>query len=222
MFHNEAVSAELIDTLRTLQSIPELDSFRLVGGTAIALQIGHRKSVDIDLFCNERTDKARISHEIKSRFHISNLTVTETNLAGEVNGVRLELYDHWMMPFKKPAVVSEGLRVAALEDLAAFKLSAITGRREKKDYVDLYFLFDRLGSQNVLENFKSYDPLLSSKSILFALSEVKTAKENKSPMPDMLVAFDWRDAVDSMLSASKVFLAQAKGQGKDKDLGLGF
>ena len=105
------------------------------------------------------------------------------------------------------------LRLAAMEDLAAFKLSCITERREKKDYIDLFFSFKELGSQSVLVEFKTYNPLLSDKSILFALSEVKSAEENKSPMPHMLIDVSWEEIKDSMVRSAKEYLREVRDSG---------
>ena len=137
--------------------------------------------------------------------------MTEHNILDEIEGVRVELYDDWSIPFRKPAFVEDGLRLASMEDLAAFKLSCITERREKKDYVDLFFLFKALGAQSVLKEFKNYNPLLSEKSILFALSEVRAAAENKSPMPNMLMNVDWREIEQSMVQAAKQYVEAARG-----------
>jgi hypothetical protein len=205
MLHRDSVTPELFEILKILSSASALKSFRLVGGTAISLQLGHRRSVDIDFFSNEKFDKLILRKTIQSLFPKTEIFLTEHNLLAEINTVRVELYDDWLLPFKKPCIEVEGIRLTALEDLAAFKLSAITGRREKKDYIDLFVLFKKLGSANILNTFQSYDPLLSPKSILFALNEVTTALENKSPMPEMLMAIDWNEIKNDMLSASRQF-----------------
>jgi hypothetical protein len=205
MLHRETVTPELFDVLKRLSSSVELESFRLVGGTAISLQLGHRKSIDIAFFSNEIVDKRRLRQVIQSLFPGTEIFLSEHNLVAEIDNVRVELYDEWLLPFKKPCVETEGVRLTALEDLAAFKLSAITGRREKKDYIDLFVLFRRLGTSIVLNNFRSYDPLLSPKSILFALNEVSTAIENKSPMPQMLMEFGWAEIEAAMLDASREY-----------------
>lgn len=219
MLYKDAVTPELINVLNTLQGCHELASSRLVGGTAIALHLGHRKSIDIDLFSTETMDLNAIARLLRSKFNAGNVTITDEMVAAEVNGIKVEMWHNWMMPFKQPAVISDGIRLAAPEDLAAFKLSAIVGRREKKDYVDLCFLFDKLGTKKVLEDFKRYDPLMSLKSVSFALSEVRTAQENKSPMPDMLVPFDWKVAAAKILSAFKMF-REIEERGRNKNTGL--
>ncbi len=205
MLYKQTVTPELVSILSTLQACPELASFRLVGGTAVALQVGHRKSLDIDLFSTEAADLNAIARLLHSKLHASDVTITDEMVTAEVNGIKVEVWDNWTMPFKRPAILSDGITLAALEDLAAFKLSAIVGRREKKDYVDLFFLFEKLGTKKVLEDFKNYEPLMSLKSVSFALSEVRTAQENKSPMPDMLMPFDWKLATEKILLAFKMF-----------------
>lgn len=92
----------------------------------------------------------------------------------------------------------------------------LSERREKKDYIDLYFLFNQLGQKTILEESKEYNPLLSPKSILFALEEVNTAENNKSIMPEMLTAFSWIEVKKSMLDAAKAYLAmQPKTKSND-------
>lgn len=175
-------------------ALDELSSFRLVGGTAIALQIGHRKSVDVDLFSNQKANLKKISDAIGRNFpNAKNLTITQSHISVFLLGVRVDIYDDWRIPFLHNEVVADGIRLAVLEDLAAFKLSSIVGRREKKDYIDLFFLFKSLGGKEVLSAFKQYEPLLSDKSLLFALTEVETAKTNKTPMPEMLLPIDWAE-----------------------------
>lgn len=203
MLHREAVTPELLDIGQKLMAADELSSFQLVGGTAIALQIGHRRSIDIDLFSNSKMDMTSIKRMINSQFPQCIITQTQDHLSSEINGVRVEIYDNWLIPFLHPPVIEEGIRLASLTDLAAFKLSAITGRREKKDYIDLYFLFKKFGAAVILNDFKNYEPLLSTKSLLFALTEVETAHQNKSAMPEMILDVNWKDIKKSMLEAAK-------------------
>ena len=197
----------LLEVAQLLLSLEQMASFQLVGGTAIALQLGHRKSIDIDLFSNKKVDLRNLSRSIKNAFpETKELTVTQQNISGILKGVRVDIYDEWAIPFRCPPVIEEGISLAALEDLAAFKLSAIIGRREKKDYIDLFFLFKHLSAAKILDDFKEYEPLLSAKSLLFALLEVGTAIENKTPMPEMLVDIDWREIKNAMTEACREYV----------------
>jgi hypothetical protein len=162
--------------------------------------------VDIDFFTTQKLNKTILEKKLAQHLKETHFFISPDRIHAEVKGLKVELYDDWLVPFKTPPVEIEGLRLASLTDLAAFKLSAITGRREKKDYIDLFFLFTHLGLEPVLSQFRQYDPLLSSKSILFALSEVKTAQLNQSVMPDMLKEISWAAINSMMLEASRIYL----------------
>lgn len=203
MLHKETVTQNLLEVARTLSSAVHLQSFRMVGGTSIALQLGHRKSLDIDFFSNEKLSIVSIQMLIRRLFNINEINITQDHLWFFLNDIRIELYPDWPIPFLEEPVTDDGIRLASLPDLAAQKLSAIVGRREKKDYIDLYFLFENLGMENTITGFKKYDPLMSAKSLVFALSEVKTAVNNQSVMPEMLKPFSWEDAEKRMIEASK-------------------
>jgi Nucleotidyl transferase AbiEii toxin, Type IV TA system len=203
--HKEAVTPDLLEVLRKLMMLEPLNPLRLVGGTAISLQMGHRKSIDIDLFCNEKMNKQTIIASIQSNFENTQCFTTSYCINARINDIKIDIYDEWSIPFKKPIFDEEGIRLSALEDLAAFKLTAFTERREKKDYVDLYFLFNKFGGIKLLEQYKTYNPLLSSKSLLFALKEVDTAEANKSVMPEMLLPFSWKQARASLNSVAKEY-----------------
>lgn len=212
--HKETVTPELLHVLTKLNSIPTLNPFRLVGGTAIALQLGHRQSLDIDLFSNERINWLDLKQALNSAFPDTELSFTEHSALAEIQNIRVEIYDDWSIPFRKEPILKEGLRLAALEDLAAFKLSAITSRREKKDYIDLFFLFEKLDATNLLKQFKLYEPLLSPKSLLFALSEVKEAQKNKSPMPHMLVDVSWAEIEKRIIQVTKEYISLVENSSK--------
>lgn len=221
MLHKETVSKELIEVTKALMDMDQLNSFQLVGGTAIALQIGHRKSIDIDLFSTKKTDLLRIKRSLTDSFSkISNVVLTQNCVRAEINGVRVDIFDDWSIPFRRNQIIEEGIRLTALEDLAAFKLSTITGRREKKDYIDLFFLFKKFGAKSILKEFEKYEPLLSAKSLMFALTEVVTAKENKSPMPDMHIKIEWKEVTESMLQAAQTYIEIKKTEPKNRNLGL--
>jgi hypothetical protein len=216
MLHKETVNHELIEILQTLSEVSELQSFRLVGGTAAAMQIGHRKSIDIDFFSNEKINKVVIASKLFIYFPDIKVFIGTDSIRAEVKGVRVELYDDWHTPFKTEPIILEGMRIATLKDLGAFKLEAITGRREKKDYIDLYFIFETLGAISVLNDFRNYNPYISMKSILFALGEVDEAQKNKSIMPELLTPVSWEEVEKSMIDAAKAYLSTNYPAGKSQ------
>lgn len=118
-------------------------SFYLVGGTAIALQIGHRRSVDFDLFRNGDINPKGILDKIKQRNY--SLIVTRNvseQLNVIVNGVKFTFFQY---PFEIENTVKfdDCITMPPLIDLAAMKAYALGRRSKWKDYVDLYFLLTR-------------------------------------------------------------------------------
>jgi hypothetical protein len=210
MIHSETVTAELLEIARRLCANSQLNMFRIVGGTAIALHIGHRKSVDIDFFTCEKVSKREIMLILRSMFPGTEFYITQHSISAEINGVRVELFDEWHTPFLEKPVIADGLRLASVPDLAAFKLDAIIERREKKDYIDLHVIFQKLGALHVLQQFKSYNPHVSEKSVLFALGEVEAARINKSVMPEMLIDLPWVNVEHGMIDAAREFIASQK------------
>lgn len=104
-------------------------------------------------------------------------------------------------------MIVNGLRLASLLDLAAFKLDAIIECREKKDYIDLHVLFQTLGALHVLQQFNSYNLHVSEKSVLFALGAVEAARVNKSVMPEMLINLPWATIEHTIIDAAREFIA---------------
>jgi hypothetical protein len=206
MIHTETVTHQLLQVARRLCEIPALNTFRIVGGTAVALHLGHRKSVDIDLFTSEKVDKDKIRRVLEATFPNCKFDISEDAITSEIQGVKVELFDDWSTPFLEKPVVEDGLRLASLNDLAALKLDTIIGRREKKDYIDLHVLFESLGAAQVLKQFNLYNAQASEKSVMFALEEVKTARDNKTIMPVMLINISWPDIEKSMFGAAREFV----------------
>lgn len=134
--------------------LPQLKDFVLVGGTALSLQIGHRKSIDIDLFSNKEFDIAEVENTLIQNFDFKVLNKTKGSLMGHVNQIKVDVIAHryqWI----KPAIIVDEMVLASLEDIAAMKLNAISNDGSRlKDFVDIAFL-GRYFSVNEMIHFYS-------------------------------------------------------------------
>src|SRR5438132_167546 len=126
MLYYEAVSPDLIDVLRQLMKMEELTPFRLVGGTSLALQIGHRKSIDIDLFTDTHFEKKDIENLLATTFRGFSLNWQNVNgFTCIINdGIKVDLFN-WHSRFVLPAIESDGLRLMNMEEIGAMKLETI-------------------------------------------------------------------------------------------------
>lgn len=131
-------------TERGRELFPRLSQFKgfyLAGGTALALQIGHRRSVDFDMFTTEELP-ARMVQKVKQVFD-DTAVVTTYNAPGQLNlfiDTIKGTFFQYEYPLVEPLVMLEGVPVASLREIAAMKAFSIGKRLSYKDYIDWYFL----------------------------------------------------------------------------------
>lgn len=158
MLYKETVSSELFRLIQELCKCPELNDFVLVGGTALSLQIGHRKSIDIDFFSTNSFDSEMMSEFLRSRYDFKIQTRFKNALMGILNNVKVDIISHqynWVRDFFK----EEDIRMASKEDITAMKLNAIVGNGSRlKDYVDIAFLSSYFSLQQMLDFFEKKYP----------------------------------------------------------------
>lgn len=140
MLRKETVTAATLELLNELMHDDQLNNFFLVGGTALSLQIGHRISIDIDLFSEKPFDENLLLNylTVNKGFQLS--YKNKNALKGEINGVQVDLITH-AYPLVKSLNINEGIRLASLDDIAAMKLNAIVGNGTRaKDFLDIAYL----------------------------------------------------------------------------------
>ena len=145
MLHKETVSSEMWILLQTLMKDEMLKDFNLVGGTALSLQIGHRLSLDIDLFTTKGFDEQELLKHLVTKYPavLINDMFNNTVLL-DIDKIKVDILSH-QYPWQKPIETKDGIRLASLEDIGAMKLHAIfqSGTRIK-DFIDMHFLVQRL------------------------------------------------------------------------------
>ncbi len=120
-------------------AVEELSHFSLVGGTALALQLGHRFSEDIDMFCFGEFDPLRIQKTLNDRLAPDFNLTNNYCIQFSHQEVKVDLLDYPYPPLF-PVVEVDGVRMLDIRDIIPMKLSAICNRGVKKDFFDLYFL----------------------------------------------------------------------------------
>ncbi len=136
--HKEILTEAQIELLPLVRAFKR--EFYLVGGTAIALHIGHRRSVDFDLFKYDKLRKKKIADKIeKSGFSFHQLYQSDEELTVVINSVKLTFYSY---PYQilHPVKFDKMISMPDLLDLSAMKSFALGKRAKWKDYVDLYFI----------------------------------------------------------------------------------
>src|ERR1700733_8507189 len=166
---------EILPLLRSLSE----DGFYLAGGTGLALLIGHRDSEDFDFFKSEDFDIEHLTEKLEDIFKGHRLSIThrdKNTLYCEVDDA-IELsfmsFNHELL---KPLIKSEYLDIASMEDIACMKLSAVRQRYVEKDYVDLYFISQKIPLKDLigycLKKYPSYNEVMILKSLPY-IDDVK-------------------------------------------------
>lgn len=165
------ISLHTFQLIQQLQSLPELANFYLVGGTSLALQMGHRNSIDIDLFSQNNFTESEIGDALKGR-HDFIVTVSRNNtVLGVVDKVKTDFIKH-DYPFINAPITEEGITYLSKEDISAMKLHAIiqSGKR-LKDFIDIYFLLQYFTMDQLIGFFvKKYsysNPLIALKAVTY-------------------------------------------------------
>lgn len=136
--HYETISNEMKRVMDRFSSVNDLcDNFYLAGGTGLALQFGHRKSIDLDFFSEKSFNVDRISSVILSN-EDDKITQTEQGtIHAVVNKVKVSFL-FYPYPLLKNFHYLHRIRIAAAEDIACMKTIAVSQRAEKKDFFDMY------------------------------------------------------------------------------------
>ena len=143
---------------------PEFDSFRLVGGTALSLQRGHRESVDIDMFTDATygsVDFNRIDTFLRSKFNYVDTNSTDNVGMGKPyfignskdESVKLDIF-YTTDPFIQEAILVDGIRMATIEEIIAMKIDVISRTGRKKDFWDIHELKNDYTLKQMLELHK--------------------------------------------------------------------
>lgn len=151
MLQTQTVEPATLELLKKLQQEPLLATFNLVGGTALALRVGHRKSVDLDLFTREEFDLEEVKSMLIEKYDLKVSFERQQTLKGFIGGVMIDCirfnYPHLQAPDK-----IDGVRLESIPDIIAMKLSAIAQNGTRiKDFIDIATLSTKYSFDEMLQ-----------------------------------------------------------------------
>lgn len=191
MLHFETIEPATLELLRSIQAIPELEQTRLVGGTSLALQLGHRKSVDLDFFGSVPYDTNTLVAMLKPLGEVTVLKDSTNIHILLINGIKVD-FVNFDFPWRQEALIIEGLRLAQLEDIAAMKITAVVGRGTKKDFIDVANLLKIYSLAQIFSFYESKYPNASAFMAMKSLLYFEDAEHDA--MPVMLIPQSWEEA----------------------------
>ena len=137
---DKAIDKKAKKALALLKEIPEVGKFYLTGGTALAWQIGHRVSYDLDFFIQEDFSPSNLLQIFKNKdINLTNVSTNTSTLRGFYNGCEISFIK---FPYTLVDELKEesGINILGLRDIGLMKILAIADRWLKKDFIDLYFI----------------------------------------------------------------------------------
>ncbi|MBQ8593199.1 MAG: nucleotidyl transferase AbiEii/AbiGii toxin family protein [Bacteroidaceae bacterium] len=196
MLSYQTVEPHTLELLKSLADEPMLASMRLVGGTALALQYGHRNSIDLDFFGSISADAEEVKQVLRRHGTLEVIKETRSIMLYRLDGVKVDMV-HYQYPWIDDAVKTDGLSLASPKDIAAMKVNAIEGRGTKKDFIDLYFLLKHYSIEEILGFYKEKYPEHSVFRALMSMSYFEDADEQFMPL--MFESVTWEEMRKTIL-----------------------
>ncbi len=195
MLQYRAVYPETLELLKKLMQLPELNDFFLVGGTALALQLGHRISLDIDLFTQKDFDTKELFLKLNRQFTITDLTEGNNTLSFNItypektnNSIKADIIKYSYLLIN-PVIKEDNIRLLSIEDIIPMKLSAVAGRGSKKDFYDIFYLLRQYSIDQMFDLFRKKYPNINEFHILKSLTYFEDAE--MEPVPQTIEKIDW-------------------------------
>jgi len=189
MLQLSAIEQNTFELLKKLQKLPLLAKTRLVGGTALALQIGHRKSIDLDFFGELDFEIQELIDSIKEFADLTILSESKNIHIYSINGIKVD-FVNYKYPWIDDAISEDDILLAGIKDIAAMKISAIIGRGTKKDFIDIAFLLQKFSLKDILD---FYSLKYNDGSIFAAMKSLTYFDDAENDiMPDMLIKKSWK------------------------------
>jgi len=193
--HWEALTPATQKAYETLSQVKFISRYYLAGGTGLALHLGHRISVDLDLFSDHaNTLNPTERYALRTLLEDPSLEIIydkEATFSANLRGVGVSFFRLEQYPLIKPTSLHKRIPVASVEEIGAMKLAAIIDRGTRKDLIDLYYILQQCD----LETLFTIASLKYARVSTFAISAVRALAYFEDaealPMPIMIDKTPW-------------------------------
>ena len=203
MLQYQTVEQSTLGLLKNILQQPVFKNHRLVGGTSLALQYGHRLSIDLDFFTSEFIEHEEILINIKSIGKVDVVSKSKYISCFFINDVKVDFVSlpyHWI----DDPIIEDSISLASINDIAAMKLSAITNRGSKKDFIDLQLIMKHLELKKMMSLYHQKYPDGMEMLVLRSLMYFDDA--DLQPDPVMLTEYDWNEVKAFILDQVKTYI----------------
>lgn len=210
VLQQSVVTTETLELMRKLMNEKIFENYFLVGGTALALRLGHRKSIDIDMFTQYDIPVNEVQKYLSEKYHFTEEFKEKNTLKGDIAKIKIDLikYDYpFLQPLEK---TNDGIKIASTEDIIAMKLSVITDSGTRvKDFTDIAYLSRDFSFNQMLEFYKTKYEGSNIFSVAKALVYFDDIDFENEPVELVDAKFDWEKVnqrlVDMVQNPNKKF-----------------
>lgn len=203
--HQEVVSQETMNVWRKIAVSGLAENFYLAGGTALAIRLGHRRSIDLDFFSDKDWTSDEIKGELAGLGKFEVVSETTGTLHGLLDSVRLSFFCYRYALLFPPAPFG-GLNLADQRDIAAMKISAISSRGSKKDFIDLFFLLKKYPLRDLFSFFEKKFQGINYNKLHLIKSLTYFDEAEEEPMPIMIEKIKWEEVKKIIQDEANKFL----------------
>lgn len=191
MFENTLIGKSK-DHLALLSRSELFQDAYLAGGTTVALQLGHRISVDFNFFTRKEFVSRNVAQDLARLGSFKEEQADRGTVLGDFEGVRLSLFFYPHALIDRPVRYLD-INLASLRDIAAMKIDAIGSRGARRDFIDMYFIcHSGYPLSNILEFYDQKYGILASNLVHIKKSLIYFEDAEREAMPRMLKEVEWR------------------------------
>lgn len=208
MLHKETVDPTTLELLNQLQQTEYLKGFYLVGGTALALKMGHRKSVDLDLFSNFSFNAVQLLENLSADFSYTLFFSANNTLKGSISQVQIDIMAHRYPLVEDPEVI-ENISMLSIQDIAAMKLNAISVSGQRvKDFIDIYYLLEMYSIEEMIGFYKKKYLQYNEANVLKSLCWFEDVDLSDWPVMIKTPKLRWGTVTKTIIEATSAYLQQ--------------
>lgn len=192
MVHKNILSRKQLSVLEKLSVLPK--GSYMAGGTALALQLGHRTSFDFDFYTREHFRVENILKALEDSFDsVVVEKVANDTLIAELDGVSFSLF-YYPYELIKPPVSFGKVKLASVDDIAAMKMVAISMRGKRRDFIDAYCLLKKFSIEELIKTtikkYPSYQPMVILKGLIYFKDAMEDEVSRKIQIFDKNYSWD--------------------------------
>lgn len=203
--YQQTLYPETKQVLEKLKAVSLISNFYLAGGTGLALQLGHRKSVDLDFFIKIFPKRDLLLQRIS---HLNPKVMQEEKgtLDMTIDNVKVSFLQY-QYPLLEELVEFEAIKIASITDIGCMKLSAISSRGTKKDFVDLYFILQKYSLSELIDKFNEKYKGVHFQKLHILKSITYFSDAENDPNPDYTQEIAWGDVKIKLEKETKRYLS---------------